>query len=288
VPVRIERRNRILTIVNSRPEVRNAVDPAQADALYDAFVAFDTDEAVDVAVFCGDGDAFCAGADLKSLATRGIATPDNISTHRSLEFPRDEGPVPRGPMGPSRLWLSKPVIAAIEGPAVAGGMELALCADCRVMAEDAYMGVYSRRWGMPLTDGGTVRLPRLIGEGRALELIMTGRKVGADECLRIGLCEKVVPKGQARQAAEEMAQEIASFPQLSLRADRRSVRLQYGLPERAALEKEWYNCTGVFNAEGAAGAARFSMGAGRHGNFSDALGGANRMTSSASPTSGQK
>lgn len=278
MPVRIERRARVLTIVNSRPEVRNAVDPAQADALYDAFVAFDTDEAVDVAVFWGDGNAFCAGADLKSLAARGIATPDNTTTHRSLEFPRDEGPVPRGPMGPSRLRLSKPVIAAIEGPAVAGGMELALWADCRVMAEDAYMGVYSRRWGMPLTDGGTVRLPRLIGEGRALELIMTGRKVGADECLRIGLCERVVPRGQARQAAEEMAQEIASFPQLSLRADRRSVRLQYGLSERAALEKEWYNCTGVFNAEGAAGVARFTKGAGRHGDFSAPLSGAHRDT----------
>ena len=158
-------------------------------------------------------------------------------------------------MGPSRLKLSKPVIAAIEGPAVAGGMELALWADCRIMAEDSYMGVYNRRWGVPLTDGGTVRLPRLVGEGRALELIMTGRKVGADECLRIGLCEKVVPKGQARQAAEDMACTIAGFPQLSLRADRRSIYRQHGLPERAALEKEWYNCTGVFKAEGAAGVA---------------------------------
>jgi enoyl-CoA hydratase len=267
MPIRIELRDRVLTVINSRPEVRNAVDPEHADTLYDAFVAFDADEAVDVAIFWGEGGAFCAGADLKSLAARGIATPENASTDRSLEFPRGDGPVPRGPMGPSRLKLSKPVIAAIEGPAVAGGMELALWADCRIMAEDAYMGVYNRRWGMPLTDGGTVRLPRLVGEGRALELIMTGRKVAADECLRIGLCEKVVPKGQARAAAEAMAQEIARFPQLSLRADRRSVYLQYGLPEQAALEKEWYNCTGVFKAESAAGVAQFAKGAGRHGDF---------------------
>jgi enoyl-CoA hydratase len=267
MPVRIERSDRVLTVIHSRPEVRNAVDPEHADALFDAFVAFDADEAADVAVFWGEGGAFCAGADLKSLAARGIATPENRSTHRSLEFPKDDSPIPRGPMGPSRLRLSKPVIAAIEGPAVAGGMELALWADCRIMAEDAYMGVYNRRWGVPLTDGGTVRLPRLIGEGRALELIMTGRKVDADECLRIGLCERVVSKGQARKVAEEMARGIAGFPQLSLRADRRSVYLQYGLAERAALEKEWYNCTGVFKAESAAGVARFAGGAGRHGDF---------------------
>lgn len=278
MPVRIERRDRVLTVINSQAEVRNAVDPKHADALYDAFVAFDSDETVDVAVFWGEGGAFCAGANLKSLAARGIATLENASTHRSLEFPSDGGPIPRGPMGPSRLRLSKPVIAAIEGPAVAGGMELALWADCRVMGEDAYMGVYNRRWGVPLTDGGTVRLPRLVGEGRALELIMTGRKINADECLRIGLCEKVVPKGHARQAAEEMAQEITRFPQLSLLADRRSVRLQYGLPEQAALEKEWRNCMGVFQAEGAAGVAQFAKGAGRHGEFSDVRNSTHRHT----------
>ena len=269
MPVRIERRDRVLTVIHSRVEVRNAVDPDHADALYDAFAAFDTDDAADVAVFWGEGGAFCAGADLKSLAARGIATPENISTHKPLDFPKDGNPVPRGPMGPSRLRLSKPVIAAIEGPAVAGGMELALWADCRIMAEGAYMGAYNRRWGVPLTDGGTVRLPRLVGEGRALELIMTGRKVDADECLRIGLCEMVVPKGQARQAAEDMAHEIARFPQASLRADRRSVYLQHGLSERAALEREWDNCTGTFKAEGAAGVARFAKGSGRHGDFGD-------------------
>src|SRR5215469_4315675 len=250
--VRIERDGRVLTVIQSRPEVRNAVDPEHADSLQDAFLSFDADDTVDVAVLWGEGGVFCAGVDLKSLAARGIATPENKATHRSLEFPKDGGPIPRGSVGPSRLQLTKPVIAAIEGPAVAGGMELALWADCRVMAEDAYMGVYCRRWGVPLIDGGTVRLPRLIGQGRALEIIMTGRKVEAQECLRIGLCEKVVPKGQARRVAEEMAQEIARFPQACVRADRRSVYLQQGLGVRAALEQEWANGIGVVELEGVA------------------------------------
>jgi len=265
--VKTEHDGRILTIIQSRPESRNAIDPEHADALYDTFLAFDSDDAYDVAVLWGEGGAFCAGADLKSLATRGIATKENAATHRSLEYPADGGVVPRGPMGPTRLRLSKPVIAAIEGPAVAGGMELALWADCRVMAEGAYMGVYCRRFGIPLTDGGTVRLPRLVGQGRALEIIMTGRRVDAEECLRIGLCEKLVPKGSARTAAEELAKEIAKFPQACVRADRRSVYLQYGLPVEDAIKAEWYNCTGVFKAEGAAGAARFAGGSGRHGDF---------------------
>jgi enoyl-CoA hydratase/carnithine racemase len=264
--VRVERYDRVLTVILSRPEVRNAVDAEHAEALHEAFLAFDTDEAAHVAVFWGEGGAFCAGADLKRLATRDPAKPS------PLEFPKDGGPVPRGPLGPSRLRLNKAVIAAIEGPAVAGGMELALWADCRIMAEGAYMGVYNRRWGVPLSDGGTVRLPRLVGQGRALEIIMTGRKVDAEECLRIGLCEMVVPNGQARRAAEDMARAIAQFPQACMRADRRSVYLQYGLPEHAALEREWTNCTGVFKSEGAAGAARFAKGAGRHGDFSNLTG----------------
>jgi enoyl-CoA hydratase len=268
VPVRIERHERVLTIVLSRPQARNAVDPEHADALQEAFLAFDADATADVAVLWGEGGAFCAGADLKSLARRGVATPENRATHRSLEFPAErDGPVPRGPMGPTRLRLDKPVIAAIEGPAVAGGMELALWADCRVMAEDAYMGVYCRRWGVPLSDGGTVRLPRLVGEGRALEITMTGRKVDAQECLRIGLCEQVVPSGQARAAAEAMAQAIAQFPQRCVRVDRRAIYLQHGLPEREALEREWNNCAGTFAAEGAAGVAKFAAGNGRHGDF---------------------
>src|SRR5215468_5316420 len=264
MPVRVERHDRVLTVVHSRPAARNAVDPEHAEALYQAFLAFDSDVTADVAVFWGEGGAFCAGVDLKILATRDPTRPS------PLEFPKDGGPVPRGPMGPTRLMLGKPVIAAIEGPAVAGGMELALWADCRVMAEGAYMGIYNRRWGVPLSDGGTVRLPRLIGQGRALEIIMTGRKVEAQECLRIGLCEKVVPKGQARRVAEEMAQEIARFPQACVRADRRSVYLQQGLGVRAALEQEWANGIGVVELEGVAGAARFAKGAGRHGDFGKA------------------
>jgi len=213
----IERNERTVTVIQRRPEVRNAVDPEQADRLEAAFLQFEADPQSDVAVLYGDGGAFCAGADLKSLARRGIATPGNAATHKSLEFPQDGSPTPRGPMGPTRLRLSKPVVAAIEGPAVGGGMELALWADIRVMAEGSYMGVFNRRWGVPLTDGGTVRLPRLIGHGRALELIMTGRKVEAQECLSIGLCSKVVAKGEARSAAEALAREIAQFPQRALR-----------------------------------------------------------------------
>ncbi len=267
--IRTERNGRVLTIINSRPEVKNAVDPDHADALQEAFLSFDSDSAVDVAVFWGEGGAFCAGADLKSLAKRGISTPENRQTHKSLEYPVDGSPIPRGPMGPTRLNLNKPVIAALEGAAVAGGMELALWADLRVMADDAYMGVYCRRWGVPLSDGGTVRLPRLVGQGRALEIILTGRKVDAAECLRIGLCERVVPHGNARKAAEEMAQEIANFPQICARADRRSVYLQHGLPDQIAVQREWNNCSGVFKAEGAAGVARFTSGVGRHGDFTN-------------------
>jgi len=172
-------------------------------------------------------------------------------------------------MGPTRLELEKPVIAAISGPAVAGGMEIALWCDVRIMEEDAYMGVYCRRWGVPLVDGGTVRLPRMVGYGRAMELILTGRKVPADECLRIGACEQVVPNGTARQAAEAMARLIAGFPQACLRADRRSARQQQGMSLRAAMAQEFRDGIGVFDEEGAHGAARFAQGAGRHGRFGD-------------------
>ena len=165
--------------------------------------------------------------------------------------------------------LSKPVIGAVAGPAVAGGMELALWCDVRIMEEDAYIGVFCRRWGVPLIDGGTVRLPRLVGRGRALEIILTGRKVPAEECLAIGACEKVVANGQSRQAAEAMAHEIARFPQECVRADRRSVYLQHGLPVREALESEWRNSHAIIDAEGIAGAARFADGKGRHGNYEE-------------------
>ena len=170
-------------------------------------------------------------------------------------------------MGPSRLELDKPVIGAIAGPAVAGGMELALWCDVRVMERSAYLGVYCRRWGIPFIDGGTVRLPRLVGQGRALDLILTGRQVMADECERIGLCEYVVDDGEARTRAEELAQRIAAFPQLCARADRRSVIAQHGLSVREALVQEWYNSRPVLEAGGIEGAGRFASGAGRHGDF---------------------
>ena len=186
-----------------------------------------------------------------------------------LDFPADGGTPPRGPLGPSRLDLSKPVIAAVAGPAVAGGMELALWCDIRVMEEDSYIGVYCRRWGIPLIDGGTVRLPRLVGQGRAMEIILTGRKMPAEECLRIGACEKVVPNGESRQAAEALAHEIARFPQDCVRADRRSVYLQHGLSVRQGLESEWTNSAKVVQSEGAAGAGRFAGGKGRHGDYGD-------------------
>ena len=182
-----------------------------------------------------------------------------------FEFP-DEGEPPMAAMGPSRLELSKPVIAAVAGPAVAGGMELALWADIRVMEETAYMGVYCRRWGIPLIDGGTVRLPRLVGEGRAKDLILTGRRVDADEALRIGLCEYVVPEGEARAKAEALAHDIRRFPQSCMRADRRSVRSQHGLTERDALRLEWRNGK-VEVTRGTEGAARFAAGKGRGGDF---------------------
>ncbi|MDU8926239.1 crotonase/enoyl-CoA hydratase family protein [Alisedimentitalea sp. MJ-SS2] len=260
--VRIEKNGAVWTVIHSRPEARNAMDTASARALYEAFLAFDADETASVAVFWGEGGAFCAGFDLKQ-----VSELDETHVEQVLAFP-EEGQVP-GPMGPSRLDLSKPVIAAIEGPAVAGGMELAAWCDMRVMAETAFMGVFCRRWGVPLIDGGTVRLPRLVGEGRAMDLILSGRKVEAEEALRIGLCEYVVPEGQARTKAEALAQEIARFPQGCMRADRASARGQAGLSEREALRQEWQGGKGMVAADGAAGAARFAGGRGRGGDFEE-------------------
>ncbi len=260
---RIEKNGPVWTIIHSRYEARNAMDPVSAGELFDAFVEFDADEEASVAVFWGEGGAFCAGWDLKHAA--GLADGDN-GVER-LTFPDDAADHARGPMGPSRLELSKPVIAAVAGPAVAGGMELAMWADIRVMEETAYMGVYCRRWGVPLIDGGTVRLPRLVGEGRAMDLILTGRQVMADECERIGLCEYVVPHGEARQRAEALAADIARFPQQCLRADRRSAIAQHGLPVRAALQQEWEGSRRMVVAEGIEGARRFAAGKGRGGSF---------------------
>ena len=205
--VRVEKQGPVTTVIHSRPAARNAMDPESAEALVAAFAAFDADPQASVAVFWGEGGAFCAGWDLKLAST--LAGKDEPLAE--LNFPEDRGkPAPRGPMGPSRMQLSKPVIAAVAGPAVAGGFELALWCDIRILEQSAYFGVYCRRWGVPLIDGGTVRLPRLVGQGRAMEIILTGRKVPAEEALRIGACEQVVPDGTSREAAERMAAEQAS------------------------------------------------------------------------------
>ena len=250
--VRIEKQGSVFTVVIHRPEARNAVDRPTADALVEAFVAFEQDAEAKVAVLWGEGGTFCAGADLKSIGT---------DRQNRVE------PSGAGPMGPSRMALSKPVIAAIAGHAVAGGLELASWCDLRVAETDAILGVFCRRWGVPLIDGGTVRLPRLIGLSRALDLILTGRAVTADEALAMGLVNRVVPKGTAREAAELLAKEIASFPQLCMRADRSSALRQFDheLPE--AFLREFEGGIAALQAEGVAGAARFAGGAGRHGDF---------------------
>jgi enoyl-CoA hydratase len=264
--VRIEKKGRVWTVIHSRPQARNAMDPESADALVAAFEQFDRDANAAVAVLWGEGGSFCAGWDLKYGAS---LMKDPTPIHE-IDFPLDDRkPIPRGPLGPTRLELDKPVIAAVAGPAVAGGFELALWCDVRVMEESAYFGVYCRRWGVPLIDGGTVRLPRIVGRGRALEIILTGRQVPAEEAYRIGACEKVVADGKSREYAEAMAHEIARFPQACMRADRRSVYMQEGLSLRDAMRKEWYDGIPAFKAEGAAGAARFASGKGRHGDFGD-------------------
>ncbi|MEP6609019.1 MAG: crotonase/enoyl-CoA hydratase family protein [Burkholderiaceae bacterium] len=265
--VRIEKNGEVATIINDRINARNAVDPETADALTAAFLAFDHDQGAKVAVFYGEGGAFCAGWDLKYASELTERERFRAEIVERLAFTMGAASAPRGPMGPSRLELSKPVIAAVEGPAVAGGMELAMWCDMRVMADDAYFGVYCRRWGIPLIDGGTVRLPRLVGLGRAMDIVLTGRKVEADEALRIGLCERVVPRGTARAAAEALAHSIARFPQAAVLADRRSVYEGHGLSVHEALKREWAAGVEAHFAEGAAGAGRFSSGQGRHGEF---------------------
>ena len=258
--VRIEKTGAVTTIILSRMFARNAVDRETADALAQAFLAFDRDEAASVAVFWGEGGAFCAGADLKAVATgqgNRIADPTGGSDDV------------RGPMGPSRLILSKPVIAAIEGPAVAGGLELALWCDMRVVSADAVLGVYCRRWGVPLIDGGTVRLPRLIGHARAMDLILTGRGVGADEALAMGLVNRVVPQGQARSAAEALAAQITRFPQACMRQDRMSAIEQWDLSHDAAMANEFAHGRISLAAGSSEGAARFAAGKGRGGSFDE-------------------
>ena len=251
--VTIEKQGATTTIILNRPEARNAVDGPTAQALADAVRAFTADEEAKVGVLWGNHGTFCAGADLKAIADeerRNRAQPDGD-----------------GPMGPSRMVLPKPVIAAISGYAVAGGLELALWCDLRVMEEDAVLGVFCRRWGIPLIDGGTVRLPRLIGMSRALDLILTGRPIGADEALQMGLVNRVVAPGKAREAAEALARDLSRFPQQCLRADRMSVYHQWDLDFEQAMANEFEQGIAALQAEGIAGAARFADGAGRHGRF---------------------
>lgn len=252
--VRVERSGPVTTVVLSRPAVRNAVDGPTAAALVGAFRAFDVDPQAAVAVLWGEGGAFCAGADLKALGTE-----------RGNRVTADGD----GPMGPTRLVLGKPVIAAVAGHAVAGGLELALWCDLRVVESDATFGVFCRRWGVPLIDGGTVRLPRLIGTSRALDLILTGRPVGAEEAERIGLANRVVPPGTARAAAEELAAELARFPPVCLRRDRLSVLEQHGLTEANAMARELAHGQVSLAAGALEGAARFAAGADRHGMAAD-------------------
>ncbi len=249
--VTTEQTGAVLTVTIDRPHARNAVDPVTAIALREAFAAFDADENLSVAILTGASGTFCAGFDLKSV---GAANP---------RYDPD-GP---GPMGPSRMALSKPVIAAIEGHAVAGGLELALWCDMRVTSETAVFGVFCRRWGVPLIDGGTVRLPRIIGQGRALDMILTGRPVAAAEALAWGLADRVVAAGTALAAAQALAADIAKFPQICMRADRASALSQYDMALSDALYAEAHGGVAPLRAEAVAGAARFSDGAGRGGAF---------------------
>jgi enoyl-CoA hydratase len=256
--VRIERAGHVATVILERPAARNAVDPATAARLAEAFLEIERDPELRVSVLWGEGGTFCAGADLRAVAA-------GWDTARVQE-PSGAADDPFGPMGPTRLRLEKPVIAAIAGHAVAGGLELALWCDLRVMEDDAVLGVFCRRWGVPLIDGGTVRLPRIVGHGRAMDLILTGRPVGAAEALAMGLVNRVVPRGAARAVAEALAEEIAAFPQACLRADRRSARDQWSLDEAGALRGEFAGGRTVLESgEAAAGAARFVGGAGRGG-----------------------
>ena len=250
--VRVERSGPVTTVVLHRPERRNAVDGPTAALLADAFREFDDDPEAEVAVLWGAGGTFCSGADLTAIGS---------DTMNRVERDGD------GPMGPTRLRLGKPVVAAVEGYAVAGGLELALWCDLRVVASDATFGVFCRRWGVPLIDGGTVRLPRIVGRGVAMDLVLTGRPVDADEALRIGLASRVVPPGEARRAAEELALSLTRFPATTMRRDRLSVLDQEELSEEEALAVELEHGLVSLAADAAEGAARFSGGAGRHGSF---------------------
>lgn len=248
--VRTERTGAVATVVLCRPERKNAIDRATADALTAALLAADADPDVNAIVLWGEGGTFCAGADLHAIAE---GQPNRLE------------PEGDGPLGPTRLLLQKPVIAAISGHAVAGGLELAAWCDLRVAEADATLGVYCRRFGVPLIDGGTVRLPRIIGFGRALDLILTGRGVGAEEALAIGLVNRVVPRGEARAAAEALAAQLSALPQACLRSDRQSAYEALDLDHDAAMRREFALGLATLEASGAEGPARFARGEGRHG-----------------------
>jgi enoyl-CoA hydratase len=255
--IRVEIDGPVTTILIDRLEKRNAVDGPMAKALAEAFATFDADPAQRVAVLHGEHGVFCAGADLSA-----IGDPE-----RGHEFdPEGAG---TGPMGPTRMFLTKPLIAAVSGYAVAGGLELALLADLRVVEESATFGVFCRRWGVPLIDGGTVRLPRIVGIGRALDMILTGRPVGAREALEMGLASRIVPDGTSRRAAERLAREIAAFPQQCMLTDRASAYRQWYLPLAEALREEGRHGVPIVAVEGAEGAKRFVEGAGRGGRFGE-------------------
>jgi enoyl-CoA hydratase len=262
--VQVEHLGAVTVVTLQRPEVRNAVDSDTARRLHEAFVAFDDDPQALVAVFHGANGHFCAGWDLQ-FGARMARQPGGADVLGGLDFDAQDRR-PLGPMGPSRLLLSKPVIAAVSGAAVAGGMELALWCDLRVMEEDAYFGVYCRRFGVPLIDGGTVRLPRLVGMGHAMDLILTGRKVESGEALAMGLANRVVPSGQARAAAIALAQQLAKFPQETMRADRMNACEQWGKPLPEALQAEWERSKSRIG-DALEGAGRFASGEGRHGKF---------------------
>ena len=251
--IHFETEGPVAIVTIDRPEVANAIDGQTAAELADGFRRFDADEALAVAVLTGAGGRFCSGADLKAISRTG----GEPGAGRAPRVTPDGD----GPLGPTRMLLGKPVIAAVEGHAVAGGLELALWCDLRVTAADAVFGVYNRRWGVPLVDGGTVRLPRLVGHGRALDLILTGRSVGADEALQMGLVSRVVPPGEALSAAVELAQQLAQFPQAGLRNDRLSSYDQWSLPLTDALRVEYdYGMATLATGDAVAGATRFVSG----------------------------
>ncbi len=256
--VEVEKNGKVFTVIINRPEVKNAIDYRTSRMLADAFRAFEADEGARVAVLWGAGGTFCAGADLKALATDPLQEALRLNEDMSAD----------GPLGPTRMLLGKPVIAAISGYAVAGGLELAIWCDLRVAEEDAVLGIFERRFGVPLIDGGTQRLPRLIGMSRALDLILTGRPVTAEEALSMGLVNRVVPKGRAREEAERLAAQLAEFPQVCMRNDRLAVYRGIGLTFEEGLKLEFrLGLQTLESGESVEGATRFTRGEGKHGEF---------------------